>query len=142
VDRLYITVPYMNFYGFWKTQIFNQNPYVLAYGFSENCLFGALNLLISWSWPPYAGSVIHNCHINELLRVLKNSNFCSKSIGVSLRFYRKSPVWGKNWPKLSISWSWPHITDHLYITVSYMSFYGFWKNSCFCSKSIGVSLRF
>jgi hypothetical protein len=54
VNRLPITVPYFNFYGFWKI-----------------------------------------------------SHFCSKSMGVSLRVYRKLLVWGKNWPKLRISWSWP-----------------------------------
>jgi hypothetical protein len=89
IDQLSITVPYMNFYGFWKS-----------------------------------------------------SNFRSKCIGVSLRFYRKSPVWDKNWSKLRISWSWPHIGDWLYITVPYMSFYGFRKNSKFHSKSIGVSQLF
>jgi hypothetical protein len=35
-----------------------------------------------------------------------------------------------------------HMMDRLYITVPYISFYGFWKNSNFRSKSIGVSLRF
>jgi hypothetical protein len=132
-------------------------------------------------------------------RFWKNSNFHSKSVGVSLRFYRKSTVWGKNWSKLSISWLWPpycqsvihngpiyeflqilkklkfslkirscyptvlqkiaslrqkltethyflfvapHIVDRLYIMVPYMSFYGFWKNSNFRSNSIVVSLLF
>jgi hypothetical protein len=37
----------------------------------------------------------------------KNLNFRSKSISVSLRFSRKSPVYDKIWPKLYISWSWP-----------------------------------
>jgi hypothetical protein len=121
----------------------------------------------------------------------KNSNFRSKYIGDSLWFYRKWAVWGKNWPKLSISWSLssyygliihnslvyeflqvlkklkfslkirrdaygytknhqfgakidrnsvflgrnPYIADRLCITVSYMSFYRFWKIPNFHSKS-------
>jgi hypothetical protein len=36
----------------------------------------------------------------------KKSNFRSKYIGVSLRFYKKSPVLDKNWPKLCIYWLW------------------------------------
>jgi hypothetical protein len=40
------------------------------------------------------------------LWVLKKINFCSKSIGVSVRFYQKSQVLGKNTSKLHISWSW------------------------------------
>jgi hypothetical protein len=40
-------------------------------------------------------------------RFWKNSNFHSKSVVVRLRFYRKSPAWGKNWSKHSLSWSWP-----------------------------------
>jgi hypothetical protein len=38
---------------------------------------------------------------------LKNSNFRSTFIGLSLRFYQKFPVCGKNGPKLYISVSWP-----------------------------------
>jgi hypothetical protein len=37
----------------------------------------------------------------------KNLNFRSKFISGSQWFYWKSSVWGKNWLKLRISWSWP-----------------------------------
>jgi hypothetical protein len=37
----------------------------------------------------------------------ENWNILSKSIGVSLRFYRKSLVWGINWSTLHSSWSGP-----------------------------------
>jgi hypothetical protein len=117
---------------------------VLAYGFTENCQFWGNNwskLCISWSLHSYYGLAIHNSPIYEFLQVLKKFNFHSKSIGISIRFYRKLSVWGQNWPKLHISWSWPHIGDRLYRTVLYMSFYGFWKNSKFYS-TISVSLRF
>jgi hypothetical protein len=43
----------------------------------------------------------------SLYGFLKISIFSSKSIDVSLQFYRKSSTYGKNWPKLHISWSWP-----------------------------------
>jgi hypothetical protein len=36
----------------------------------------------------------------------------------------------------------PYITNRLYITVPYMSFYRFWENLNFRSKSISVSLRY
>jgi hypothetical protein len=38
---LSIMVPYFNFTGFEKIHIFARNPWVLAYGFTENCQFGA-----------------------------------------------------------------------------------------------------
>jgi hypothetical protein len=41
-------------------------------------------------------SLIHDGPVYEFLHVLKKSNFHSKSIGVSLQFYQKSPVCGKN----------------------------------------------
>jgi hypothetical protein len=40
-NRLSITVLYFNFYGFENFHIFAQNPWVLAYGFTENYQFGA-----------------------------------------------------------------------------------------------------
>jgi hypothetical protein len=40
-NRLSTTFSYMNLYVFKKIHIFDQNPRVLAYGFTENCQFGA-----------------------------------------------------------------------------------------------------
>jgi hypothetical protein len=60
--------------SFEKTQIFAQNPWVLAYDFTKNHQFAAKTNL--------------------------NSVFLGRD---------------------------PHIADQLYITVSYMTFYGFWK---------------
>jgi hypothetical protein len=88
-NRLSITVPYFNFYGFWKF-----------------------------------------------------SHFCSKSNGVSLWFYRKFLVRGKNWSKLHISWLWPPYCESVIYKIPYFNFYGFWKISHFCSKSKCVSLQF
>jgi hypothetical protein len=96
--------------GFEKFHIFAQNPWVLANGFTENCQFGAKTDRNS----VFLG---HDTHIVNRLSITvpyfifygfwKISHFCSKSMGVSLRVYRKLPVWGKNWPNLRISWSWP-----------------------------------
>jgi hypothetical protein len=135
---------------------------VLAYGFTKNRKFGGKNwpkLRISWSWPPYCESVIYNGPVFEFLRVFKKSHFLSKSMGVSIRFYRKSHVWGENWPKLRISWSWPPYCESFiykgpvfeflwvfkklnFCSLPYLNFYGFWKISHFWTKSISVSLRF
>jgi hypothetical protein len=41
LDRIYLMSRYMSFYRFSKNQNFSQNPYVLAYGFTENHQFKA-----------------------------------------------------------------------------------------------------
>jgi len=131
--------------GFEKFNIFARNPKVLAYGFTENCQFGGKNrskLCISWSRPPYCKSVIYNGPIFQFLRVYKISHFCSKSKGVSLWFYGKLPVCGKNCRNSIFLSHDPRIVNRLSITVPYFNFYGFSKISHFCSKSKGVSLRF
>jgi hypothetical protein len=109
-NRLSIMVPYFNFYGFWKIHISARNPKVLAYGFIENCQFGAKpdrNSVFLGRDPRTANWVSIMVPYFNFYGFWKISNFCSKSIGVSPRFLRKLPVWGKNWPKLRISWSWP-----------------------------------
>jgi hypothetical protein len=109
-NRLSITVQYFNFHGFWNFSHFCSKSMGVSLRFYRNCQFGGKNwpkLRISWSWPPYCESVIYNGPVFQFLRILKTSHFCSKSKGVSLRFYRKLPVRGKNWLKLCISWSWP-----------------------------------
>jgi hypothetical protein len=83
---------------------------MLAYGITEKSpVWGKnrLKLCISWLWPPYCGSLIHNSPVYEFLLVLKkNLNFRSKSTGVSLRFYIKITNLGKNRPKLHIFLLW------------------------------------
>jgi hypothetical protein len=78
-----------------------------CYRKSPVCGKNWLKLRISWSWPPYSRSVIHNSHVYDFYRLWIFLNFRSKSIGVSMRFYKKSPLYNKNWPKLHISLSWP-----------------------------------
>jgi hypothetical protein len=76
--------------SFQNFQIFAQNPHVLAvYDFLSVWGTNKPKLYISWSWPSYSGSVIHNDHVYDFLHVFLKSTFRSKSIGVSLRFYRK-----------------------------------------------------
>ena len=107
-DWLSLAVSYKNFYGFWKISHFRSKSIgvsLLIYQKLPACGKDWPKLHISWSWPTYCDSVIHNGPVYEILWILKSSHFRSISIGVSLRFYRKLPVWGKNWPKLRISWS-------------------------------------
>jgi hypothetical protein len=129
--------------GFEKFHIFARNPWVLAYGFTENCQFGAKTDRNS-VFPGRDPRIVNRLPITIPYFIFygfwKISHFCSKSMGVSLRFYRKLPVWGKNWSKLHISSADPRIANRLSITVPYFNFYGFWKISHFCSKSRGVSL--
>jgi hypothetical protein len=73
---------------------------------------------------------------------LKKLNFRSKSIDVSLRFTKNRQFWAKTEQNSVFLGHDTHIADKLYITVSYMIFYGFSKNSNFRSKSIGNAYDF
>jgi hypothetical protein len=118
---------------------------VLVYGFSENHYFMEKtdrNSIFLYHDPHIPHRLYIRFLYTSFYKFLKFSNFRSKFIGVSLRFYRKSQVWRKNWPKLHISWSWPPYFGSVIHNGPAMSFYRFWRNSYFCSKSIGVSLRF
>jgi hypothetical protein len=109
IDRQYIMAPYMSFYGFKKKSNFHAKPIRVRLRFyrkSPICGKNRPKLYISWSWLPYYRSAIHNGPVYEFLWILKHSNFRAKSIRVSLWFYRKSPICGKNRPKLHISWLW------------------------------------
>jgi hypothetical protein len=102
-----------------------------------------MKLRISCSWPSYSGAVIHNGFVCEFFFWFwKFSIFCSKSIGVCLRFFRKSQVWGKNWTKLCISCSWPPYSRSIVHNGLVYEFLQLLKISNFCSKFIGVSKRF
>jgi hypothetical protein len=131
--------------GFEKFHIFTRNPKVLAYGFTENCQFGAKtdrNSVFLGRDPRIANRLSITVPYFNFYGFWQISHFRSKSMGVSLRFYRKLPIGGENWPKLCIFGCDRRIANRLSITVPYFSFYGFWKFSHFCSKSMGVSLRF
>jgi hypothetical protein len=81
-----------------------------AYGFTENCQFGAKtdrNSVFLARDPRIVNGLSLTVSYFNFYRFWKNSHLCSKSMDVNLLFYRKLPVWGKNWPKLRISWSWP-----------------------------------
>jgi hypothetical protein len=111
----------MSFYGFWKNQIFTHNPHVLAYDFTKRSpVWGKnrLKLHISLPWPPYCGSLIHNSPVYEFLWVLKNLNFHSKSIGVTLDFIEITTLEAKTDRNSIFHGHYPHIMDRLYIMVS------------------------
>jgi hypothetical protein len=104
--------------GFEKFHIFARNPWVLAYGFTENCQFGAKTDRNS-VFPGRDPRIVNRLPITIPYFIFygfwKISHFCSKSMGVSLRFYRKLPVWGKNWSKLHISSAWsPYCESVIY----------------------------
>jgi hypothetical protein len=96
--------------GFEKIHIFAQNPWVLACGFTENCQFGAKtdrNSVFLGRDTRIANRLSITVPYFNFYGFQKISHFCSKSMGVIVRFYRKLPVCGKNWQKHRISWSWP-----------------------------------
>jgi hypothetical protein len=96
--------------------------------------------------------IFHGCeaHILDQLYIivmyisfnrLKNTNFGSKYKGVSLRFYRQTPVCGKNWTKLRISLPWiPYFTSLIYNGHVYKFLRV--KKINFGSKYKGVSIQF
>jgi hypothetical protein len=96
--------------GFEKFHIFARYPEVLAYGFTENWKFGAKterNSVFLGRDTRIANRLSITVLYFNFHGFWKFSHFCSKSMGVRIRFYRKLPVWGKNGPKLYISCSWP-----------------------------------
>jgi hypothetical protein len=118
---------------------------VLANGFTVICQFGAKtdqNSVFLGRDPGIANRLSITVPYFSFYGFWKISHFCSKSMGVSLRFYRKWPVWGKTDRNSVFLGRDPHIANRLSITVRYFNFYGFWKISHFCPKSMGVSLRF
>jgi hypothetical protein len=95
--------------AFQKFQIFPHNPLVLAYGFIVNrqvAIKTDRNSVILDPNPNILDQLYILLTSMNFYRFLKFSNFLSKFIGVSLGFYRKSTVCGKNWPELRIYWSW------------------------------------
>jgi hypothetical protein len=137
-NRLSIAVPYMNLYVFKKIHIFNQNPRVLAYGFTENCQFGAKidrNSVFLGRDPRIANWLSIMVPYFYFYGFWKISNFCSKSMGFSVRFYRKLPVPGKNWPKLRISWSWPPYSESVIYSGPVFEFLWVLKNFTFSLKT-------
>jgi hypothetical protein len=134
---LSITVPYFNFYGFWKISHFCSKSKGVSLRFLWKLPVWGKNwskLRISGSWPPYCELVIYNGPVFQFLWVLKNFTFFSKSKGASLRFCRKLLVWGKNWPKLRISWSWPPYCELVIYNGPIFQFLWVLKNFTFLLK--------
>jgi hypothetical protein len=98
-NLLSIVVPYFNSYVFWKKLHFCLKSKGISLRFYENCQIGAKTDRNS----VFLG---RDTHIPNLLSITlpyfnfygfwKISHLCSKSKGVSLRFYRKLLVWGQN----------------------------------------------
>jgi hypothetical protein len=106
--QLYITVPYMSFYGFWKIWNILSKCVGVTLDFTEITTLGAKtyrNII-------FLGRDLHIPHWLYIagpymsLFTFWKIDFFSKSIDVILQFYWKSPIWGKNRSKLHISWLW------------------------------------
>jgi hypothetical protein len=135
----------MRFYRFLKNSNFRSTSLGVSLRFYQKfplCGEDKPKLCISMLWPPYSSSVVAIGPVYEILWVLKKIKFRSKSIGVSLRFYRKFPVCGENVPKLCISWLWLSYSRSVVPNGYVYEILWVLKKSNFCSKSIGVSLRF
>jgi hypothetical protein len=123
---------------------------VLAYGFIEYRPFTIKTNRNSIYDPHITDRLYLMILYMSFFRFPKNVIFCSKYIGVSLRFYRKSPVCDQNWPKLHISWSLPpysrsvilngHVYEFLWVFKKNRSkfiahAYGFGQNCQFAAKT-------
>jgi hypothetical protein len=140
-SQLSITVPYFNFYGFWKFSHFCSK----SNGVTENFQFGAKtdrNSVFIFRDPRIVNRLSITVPYFNFHGFWKFSHFCSKSMGVSLRFDQKLPVRGKNWSKLCISRSWPPYCESIIYNGPVFQFLRVWKFSHFCSKSKCVSQRF
>jgi hypothetical protein len=127
--------------GFENFQIFARNPRVLAYGFTKNWQFRAKtdrNTVFLGRDSRIANQLFITVLYFNFYGFRKFSHFCSKSNGVteSFQFVAKTD---RNSVFIFRD---PRIVNWLSITVPYFNFHGFWKFSHFCSKSMGVSLRF
>jgi hypothetical protein len=73
--------------GFQISQIFAHNPWVLAYGFSENCQFPQkLTETVFLGRDPHIMDQLYiMVPYMSFYGFLKFSNFCPKSLGVILR---------------------------------------------------------
>jgi hypothetical protein len=138
-DRLYITVSYMSFNGFWKNSNFRSKSIGVSLWFlrktNQNSVFLS-------RCPHIVDCLYITVPYMNFYRFWKSSNFHSKSKGVSLRFTENRQFRAKTDRNSVFLGRCPHIVNRLYIMVPYMSFYRFWTNSNFRSKSVGVSLRF
>jgi hypothetical protein len=144
-NRLSITVPHFNFYGFWKISHFCSKSKGVSLRFYRKLPVWGQKLTETPYFlvvTPYCESVIYNDLVFQFLRVWKFSHFCSESKGVSVRFYRKLPVWGKNWMKLRISSSWPLYCKSVIYNGPVFQFLRVLKNFTFLLEIQRCSLRF
>jgi hypothetical protein len=144
-NRLSITVPYFNFYGFWKFLHFCSKSIGVSLQFYRKLPFRAKtdrNSVFLGRDPRFANRLSIMVPYFNFYVFWKISHFYSKSKGVSLRFYRNCLFGAKTDRNSVFLGRDPRIVNRLSITVSYFNVYGFSKISHFCSKSIGVSLRF
>jgi hypothetical protein len=142
---LSITVPYLNFYGFWKISHFRTKSIGVSLRFyRKSQVWGKnwLKLHISWSRSLYCETVIYNGPVFEFLWVLKNFTFSLEIHRWAYGFTENCQIGAKTDRNYVFLGRDPRIPNRLSITLPYFNFYGFWKISRFCSKFKGGSLRF
>jgi hypothetical protein len=138
VDRLYIIALYIHFMDFKKSNFCSKSIVVSLRFYRKSPVWGKNwpTLCISWWWPPYRRSVIHNGHVTEFLGVLKEFKFLLKnSYVLAYGFTQNRHFWAKTDRNSIILGRDPHIADHLYITYPYMIFKGFKKTQIFGQNS-------
>jgi hypothetical protein len=131
----------MNLYVFKEIHIFSQNPTVLVYDITENCQFGAKtdrNSLFLGRDPCIASRLSITVPYFNFYGFWKIPHFCSKSKGVAYGISENCQFRAKTDRNSVFLGRDPRIANLLSITVPYFNFYGFWKISQFCSKSMGV----
>jgi hypothetical protein len=82
----------------------------------------------------YSGSAILNGPVCEFLRVFKIQNFPQNRHVLSYSFTEKHQFSAKIGQNSVFVHCDPHILDHLYLMVAYISFYGFFKKIIFSLK--------
>jgi hypothetical protein len=108
---------------------------VLANGFTENWKFGAKtdrNSVFLGRDPHIANRLSITVPYFNFTGFEKFHIFTrNPKVLVSLRFYRKLPVPGKNWPKLRISCSWPPYSESVIYSGPVFEFLWVLKNFTF-----------
>jgi hypothetical protein len=107
---------------------------MLAYGFTENCQFGEKtdrNSVFLNRDPHIVDQLYITVSYMSFMSFEKNQIFAQNSLVLAYSFTENHQLGAKIDRNSVFLCRDPHITDRLYITVSYMSFYGFKKNPTF-----------
>jgi hypothetical protein len=136
---------------FKNSQTFTQKTSVLRYGFTVNHQFAAKTdrNSVFFGRDPYITDrlsiTVLYMNFNGFWKI---PNFCSKSIHISLWFFWKLLVCGKNWPKLHILYSWPQYfgsvihNGHVFQFLQVFKNFKFSLKICRCAYGFTVNRQF